>query len=185
MAVKSLMSLAEFEQLAGDDLQHELDEGELVTMPPAAEDHGGIEGDLYYALRGAAQRGRLGRVYMGDTGFLLNPGGTPPIVRSPDIAFVSAANYRKPPRGQFYQGAPDFAVEIHSPSDSTPQLLRKVRQYLKYGTKVVWVVYPASLEVHVLERETADRVFRPGDTLELPGLVPGFSITVTEVFEST
>ena len=83
----------------------------------------------------------------------------------------------------FANGAPDLAVEKFSPTDSVPQLMRKVKQYFAAGCHTVWIVYPASQEVHVLEANGRDHILHIGDTVEAPELLPGFSVSVAEFFE--
>jgi Uma2 family endonuclease len=79
-------------------------------------------------------------------------------------------------------GAPDLAIEVASPGDTPPDLLRRVSQYLKAGSRVVWVVYPTAREVHVFEASGAVRVLRSGESLEAPELLPGFSLPLDELF---
>ena len=40
--------------------------------------------------------------------------------------------------------APDLAVEVVSPSDSTMEIQEKVADWLRAGTRLVWVIYPAT-----------------------------------------
>ncbi|MGA8026091.1 MAG: Uma2 family endonuclease [Bryobacteraceae bacterium] len=49
----------------------------------------------------------------------------------------------------YFEGAPELAVEVVSPSDPTDGLEIKVEQYLKSGAKQVWVLYPRAKHVHV------------------------------------
>ena len=67
-----------------DSVQIELDEGELITMPAAGENHGHLETDLATELAYFVKKHKLGRVYAGDTGFRLNDR----TVLAPDVAFV-------------------------------------------------------------------------------------------------
>ncbi len=71
--------------------------------------------------------------------------GNPDIVRGPDLAFV-ARRIQDLPDG-FTEGAPDLAVEVISPAGRAGEVQEKVREYLKYGTQVVWVVDPRSRTV--------------------------------------
>jgi Uma2 family endonuclease len=179
------MTADQLEQMPDDDsVQIELDEGELITMPPAGPDHGyhGIE--IAAILRNYVKEHNLGRVYGADTGFRLRDD----TVRAPDVAFVRAERVSKVhgpgPHGKaFANGAPDLAVEIFSPSDSVPQLMRKVKQYLAAGCHTVWVVYPERQEIHVFESSGADRLLHAGDMIEAPELLPGFSVPVAGFFE--
>src|SRR5579864_8004450 len=181
MSTKTLITADELEQMPDDDsVRIELDEGELITMPPVGMDHGDCESNIDVLLASYVRKHRLGRVYVGDTGFRLR-GDT---VRAPDIAFVRRDRVDAVYRRGFGRGAPDLAVEIFSPSDSIRQLMRKVKQYFAAGCHTVWIVYPEQQEVNVLEASGADRLLKAGDTIEAPELLPGFSVPVAEFFES-
>jgi Uma2 family endonuclease len=181
MSTKTLLTADDLEQMPDDDsVQIELDEGELIRMPPAGEGHGHIEGEVYGRLWNFARQHGLGRVYTGDTGFRLRDD----TVRSPDVSFVRKERVTAA-RGQgFFRGAPDLAVEIVSPSNSFRQLTRKVKQYFAAGCHTVWIVDPERKEVDVFEATGADRTLRAEDALECPELLPGFSVKVAELFDS-
>ena len=180
MSRKTLLTADELELMPDDDsVQIELDEGELITMPPAALDHGDVEWNFLLTLGNHVKKHRLGRLYPGDTGFRLNDG----TVRVPDVAFVRQERLATVKGTGFAKGAPDLAVEIFSPSDSVPQLMRKVKQYVAAGCHTVWIVYPETREIHVLDSGGADRLLSAEDSIEAPELLPGFSVPVAEFFE--
>ncbi|MGH7968939.1 MAG: Uma2 family endonuclease, partial [Limisphaerales bacterium] len=162
-----------------DSVQIELDEGELIKMPPAGGDHGYREVEIGSILRSFVRKNKLGRVYSGDTGFRLSDN----TVRSPDVAFVRAERVAEVHSSGFCKGAPDLAVEIRSPYESFRQLMRKVKQYLAAGTHTVWVFDPDRLEVDVFEASGAERTLTAKQILKAPGLLPGFSIGVADLFE--
>jgi Uma2 family endonuclease len=142
-------------------------------------EHGYYENAIGSILREYVKRNRLGRVYTGDPGFRLSDG----TVRAPDVAFVRQERVEALKGKGFANGAPDLAVEIFSPSDSVPQLMRQVKQYSAAGCQTVWIVYPEAREIHVLEASGSDRLLRVGDSVEAPELLPGFSVPVAELFE--
>src|SRR5215471_15720193 len=180
MATKTLLTADELEQMPDDDsVQIELDEGELITMPPAGEDHGNTEGEFFSRLHTFVKKHKLGRVYTGDTGFRLS-GHT---VRSPDVAFVRRERVAALRSQGFAKGAPDLAVEIRSESESFRQLTRKVKQYLAAGCQVVLVVNREPEEIDVFKADGTEYTLKVSDTLELPDLLPGFSVKVGELFE--
>ncbi len=181
MSRKTLLTADELELMPDDDsVRTELDEGELISMPPAGWDHGDSEIEIGRILSNYVKKHRLGKVLSGDTGFRLRED----TVRSPDVAFVRRARVAALKSKGFAKGAPDLAVEIFSPSDSVAQLMRKVKQYFAAGCHTVWIVYPEAQEVHVLEASGADRLLRGEDVLEAAELLPGFSVRVGEFFES-
>ncbi|MEO5926891.1 MAG: Uma2 family endonuclease [Bryobacteraceae bacterium] len=179
MSPKVLLSAAELERLPDDDsVQIELDEGEVITMAPAGEDHGFIELKLATKMFVFVEAHDLGRVYAGDTGFRL----TDDTVRSPDVAFVRKSRVAELRSKGFANGAPDLAVEIVSPSDSFRQMTRKVRQYFAAGCHTVWVIHPDRKEVEVFEATGSDRTLTASETLEAQDLLPGFSLLVGALF---
>jgi Uma2 family endonuclease len=180
MSTKTLLTADELEQMPDDDsVRTELDEGELITMPPTGLDHGYRENEIGSILRAYVKRHRLGRVYSGEPGFRLGQG----TVRAPDVAFVRQERLEGLGNRGFAKGAPDLAVEIFSPSDSVPQLMRKTKQYFAAGCHTVWMVYPETREIHVLEASGEDRILRDTDSMEVPDLLPGFSVPIAEFFE--
>ncbi len=180
MSTKTLLTADELEQMPDDDsVRTELDEGELITMPPTGLDHGYYEGRIASILIPYVTQHRLGRIYVGEPGFRLSTG----TVRAPDVAFIRQERIDALHGKGFAKGAPDLAVEIFSPSDSVPQLMRKVKQYFAAGCHTVWIVYPDAREIHVLEAAGADRILRESDLMEAPELLPGFSVPMAQFFE--
>ena len=180
MSIKTLLTADELEQMPDDDsVQVELDEGELITMPPAGFDHGDYEGNIFALLKHHVRKHRLGKVCTGDTGFRLRDD----TVRAPDVSFIRRERVQAVRSQGFGRGTPDLAVEIFSPSDSVRQLMRKVKQYFAAGCHTVWIVYPERREVNVLEASGADRLLKGDDLLEAPELLPGFCVRVAELFE--
>ncbi len=85
MSTKTLLTADELEQMPDDDsVRTELDEGELITMPPTGLDHGYFETGIASILDRYVRQHRLGRTYCGEPGFRLSPG----TVRAPDVAFI-------------------------------------------------------------------------------------------------
>ena len=179
MSSKTLLTADELEQMPDDDsVLIELDEGELIRMPPAGMEHGECGIEIAYLLKDYVKKHDLGKVYGAETGFKLSDD----TVRAPDVAFVRKERLAAVHRKGFGKGAPDLAVEIFSPSDSVRQLMRKVKQYFAAGCHTVWIVYPERREIQVLEATGADRLLRAGDSLDAPELLPGFSAPVEPIF---
>ena len=185
MSTKTLITADELEQMPDDDsVRLELDEGELISMPPVGMEHADYASNIDVLLslhvkKLHVKKHRLGRVYVGEPGFRLRDD----TVRAPDIAFVRQERLEAVRRRGFGRGAPDLVVEIFSPSDSVRQLMRKVKQYFAAGCHTVWIVCPERLEVNVLEASGADRLLKADDIIEAPELLPGFSARVAEFFE--
>lgn len=178
MAAKTSLTVADLERMPDIHSRNvELDEGELIEIAAASEDHGNLELEIAFLLKRFAKEHDLGRVYAGYTGFRLNDG----TLRSPDVAFLRKARVEQVRSTGFENGAPDLAVEIFSPSDSVAQLMRKVKQYFAAGTHTVWIVYPERREIHALEASGADRILQAADIIDAQELLPGFSTPIAAV----
>ena len=163
-----------------ETLRMELDEGELITMAPAAGMHGRIESRITRVLDRFLEEHPVGELLTSDTGFILSR--DPDVVRCPDLAFLRADKATAVRDQGFVETAPDLALEIVSPSDRATALSRKVRQYLEAGTHTVWVVHRDTREVHVHEASGTSRFLTADQILEAPDLLPGFSVKVADLF---
>ncbi len=70
MGTRTLLTADELERMPTDDsVRTELDEGELITMPPAGWDHGSEGADITALLHSFVKKHKLGKVLNADTGF--------------------------------------------------------------------------------------------------------------------
>lgn len=161
-------------------VRYELVEGKLKKMPPTGGPHGDLTTRLAYHLYGHVRLNGLGHV-LNDAGFYLRR--DPDTVRGPDVAFIRAARVPggKLPEGYFF-GPPDLAVEVVSPGDTAAEVEAKMRDYLTSGVLSVWVVYPDTRTVVVHRPDgTATRYGEDG-VLQDEELLPGFSLSLRELF---
>jgi Uma2 family endonuclease len=106
--------------------------------------------------------------------------------RRPDVAFVSYdrwAKDRRLPRVRSWAVVPDLAIEIVSRSNTADEVAEKLEEYFKAGMRQVWVVYPGQSKVYVYTSTTEVHVLAPGDELEAGDVLPGFRLSVRELFE--
>ena len=78
--------------------------------------------------------------------------------------------------------APLLAVEIRSESNPRPELRAKAARYLERGTQVVWLVYPESRSLELHRAGEAAQTLSGADVLEGGATLPGFRVSVNEVF---
>lgn len=172
----------ELAHAAGDELRRDLIEGEVVEMSPAGEAHGIIAGNLFGFIWNHARQQNLGRVTAAETGYVLhkNPDGKDTVL-APDVGFVRVGRLPSEPSPRYVPVAPDLAVEVVSPNDKYTEVAHKIRLYLAYGTRVVWIVDPKyrTVEVH-----TSDgmKTLQADDMLDGSGVLPGFTLALRDVF---
>jgi Uma2 family endonuclease len=161
--------------------RYELVAGELRVMSPAGWRHGGVAGNVAALLGPYIRMHDLGRGFAAETGFLLKR--EPDTVRAPDFAFISKANLpTSDPIEAFWPGAPDLAIEVVSPGDTTGEVAEKVEEWLAAGCAAVWVVDPKLQTVTIYRSLTDVQIKVAGDTLLGDPVVSGFSCAVDELF---
>ena len=164
-----------------DDYKYELDRGALVRMSPTGAEHGVVTVKLGHALQDHVQTTGAGVCCGAETGFILQR--DPDLVRAPDAAFVAAS--RIPESGvpaSYWPFAPDFAAEVASPSDRFSQLSAKVVEYFQAGTRLVWIVEPATRTVHEYWNPNQVQVVGEAEELTGDGVLPGFRCPVHRLF---
>ncbi len=182
MATKTLLTIAEFEKLPDKEgVRYELDEGELVEMTFPTPRHNLIAAKIYEVLAGFVRPRNLGMVFPSDTGYILSR--RPATMRGPDVSFVREERSSAIDLDHNIERAPDLAVEVVSENDTARDLQKRVRQYLAAGAQTVWVVYPATREVHVFEADASVRRLTAKQDLECSSLLPGFSQPIADLFE--
>lgn len=173
-----------------DGYIYELVEGRLVRVPGSGLEASNIALDLASALNVYVKMRKLGRVTGADGEYRLagqptEPGETALV---PDVAYIRAE--RVPARSsRQYKGAPhlapDLVVEVASPNQYRPEMAAKARLYLKYGVRLVWVVWPGDQQVDVWlpGSDTPVRTLGEGDMLDGLDVLPGFTHPVAGLFE--
>ncbi|MCE2514205.1 MAG: Uma2 family endonuclease [Acidobacteria bacterium] len=163
-----------------DGYRYELVEGSPVRMTPTGAEHGVVTARVAYVLQEYALR--HGGVCCGaETGFVLRR--SPDVVRAPDAAFVAGARIPKTgiPRS-YWPFAPDLAVEVPSPSDRASDVQAKIADYFSAGTRLVWIVEPATRTVRVFRSPQDMEVIREGGELSGGDVLPGFRCAVQRLF---
>lgn len=177
--VTAPMTVEEFKRLPDNGNKHELSEGLLITMPPPFSLHSLIVVQVLELLQAYLRQNPVGRAIPEAGYFLFRH---PPTVRQPDVSVLSEERMHAAPKDSWFEGAPELAVEVVSPSDSAQDLEIKTRQYLQAGAKQVWVLYPATRTVHVACPDSAVLILNESETLTGGDLLPGFSVQVADLF---
>ncbi len=179
MGVKTLLTLEQFVELPSEQERHfELDDGELIELPGPTPVHNLVRDTATTALGVHLLQHPVGMVLAGTDVRL----GTA-TVRRPDIAFYSREVWdRIDPHKVPVLFAPDLVAEVISPNDTTADLNHRVNQYFRAGIQEIWLIYYKDREVHI-RRPSFARILGGADTLESPEILPGFSLSLGDLFE--
>lgn len=165
-----------------DEMRLELSDGELIIMAPASAKHGICAMRLGRYLDVFVEENQLGYVTAAETGYVLhkNPNGRDTL-RAPDVGFIAAARVGEGLPDGFVPFAPDLAVEVMSPHDTAEEIHKKVREYIRFGTRLVWVVYPETRTV-VVHTANEARTLDENDALDGGDVLPSFTLPVKNIF---
>lgn len=162
------------------DWSFELDDGEIVEVPPAFGDHSSTGAKFVTAFANFAEKAG-GRAFGADAGFMVGPDLKQ--LRAPDAGYIAPARVQ-PSYPRWIPGAPDIAVEVLSPDQYTDRYAKpKVREYFEAGAQLVWLVDTIKKEVRV-DRPNSDEytVYRRDAVLTLQPVIDGFALKVSDIF---
>lgn len=171
------------------DLRYELIDGEAFLMAPAPElGHQEVAGEIFFQLRLALGEGSC-RPFIAPVDVRLpradEADDRVDTVVQPDVLVVCDPA-RLDRRG--VRGAPDFVVEVLSPSTAAHDHVRKRRVYERAGVREYWLVHPVDRMVTVY-RLDGDEYGKPevqelaGETAVgvLPGVVIAWDALVARL----
>ncbi|MEB3825969.1 Uma2 family endonuclease, partial [Phormidium sp. CCY1219] len=140
--------------------------GELIVMPPTGGETGNRNLEIGADFAIWNRQTKLGKVFDSSTCFKL-PNGSD---RSADIAWIKLERWETltpEEREKFPPLAPDFVLELLSPSDRLKPIQEKLQEYIENGVKLGWLIDRANRRVEI---------YRPGRDPEIlsdPAVVSG------------
>ncbi|MCK6578662.1 MAG: Uma2 family endonuclease [Anaerolineae bacterium] len=99
----------------------------------------------------------------------------------PDVGYISRQRLPEIPMREV-RGAPDLAVEVLSPTDSKRELRRKAEDYLRFGTRLVWLIFPETQRVEVYTPDDDVVELDLNGVLDGGEILPGFILPVRDIF---
>src|SRR5579875_783623 len=135
---------------------------------------------LGYLLNRFLAEHKLGIITGADGALRLMPG----LVRIPDVSFISwdQLPHRKIPKKPIPDLYPDLAVEVLSRKNTKAEVDRKLHEYFRSGTRLVWVVDPRKRTVRVYTAADHSRLLTEDQILDGGDVLPGLSLPLREVF---
>jgi len=163
----------------------ELVNGEIILMSPTGLLPGYAGDEIFSSLRDYSKRQKFGRAVGDNKAFVVNLPHRKSF--SPDAAFYTGPNTGM----KFGEGAPVFAVEVRSEGDYGPraerEMAKKRADYFAAGSLVVWDVDLLSDDVVRVYRASDPEkatIYRKGEMAEAEPAVPGWKMSVDDLFAS-
>ncbi len=181
----STTTRATLDDLYNEEGKAELIGGRIVRFMASGHLPSAVAGEIFVSLRQYAKT-TGGNAHGDGIGYAVSelPSGRESF--SPDASYHVGALPVNPMR--FIEGPPTFAVEVRSENDygdaAEAEMAAKRVDYFAGGTRVVWDVDPVAETVAVYRATSHVEpvIYRRGDTAEAQPAVPGWQVTVDEVF---
>ena len=175
----AIRSLPEQEYLSNPKYEHcEYIDGEAVELNLGTGRHSNIQMVCGIAIGNFLLKHRAGRIFA-ELRCQVTVNGRRSYYQ-PDVAVILGDN---PPDFPYAEGAPDFVIEIRSPDDRISAQERKIQHFFENGCRLAWLIVPEDRSVRVFQPNAPLRTFHEGDVLNLDGLLTGFEMAVTKIFE--
>jgi Uma2 family endonuclease len=152
--------------------------GELLIMPPTGGETGNCNSEIGADFVFWNRKTKLGKVFDSSTCFRLPKGGS----RSPDVAWIQQARWdalTPEQKEKFPPIAPDFVLELTSPTDSLQETQAKMQEYMLSGVKLGWLIHRKTRTVEIYRPEQAVEILESPTTLSgeatLSGFIPDLS----------
>jgi len=123
----------------------------------------------------------LGVGFGPDGGFIL-PNQS---MRAPDLAWVSKTKWdalTESQKSKFAPVAPDFIVELKSPTDSLPALKAKMEEWISNGVRLAWLIDPKSQVSFIYKADrSVTKVNGFSSFLDGEDVLPGFRLNLSKL----
>ena len=163
-------------QTAYPDYRMELVDGSIIIMSPSAYEPEEVGTEFARILGNWVRPRKLVRIVGSSAGFKL-PNSD---LRAPDVSFVRAERL-KISTEDYAELVPDLVVEVKSKTDSIDKLREKIQEFIKLGSQVGILINPKTRTLEV-SRNGETEIFKDGDILTLPDLLPGFELVISEIW---
>jgi Uma2 family endonuclease len=147
--------------------------GALIVMTPVGGEGGSYEMELGADLTLWNRQTNLGKTFSSSTLFKLPNGGD----RSPDAAWVELSRWQAltpEQRRKFPPIAPDFVIELRSPTDDLELLRAKMQEYMDAGVRLGWMLNPQEQQVEIYRQGQPKEMRQLPTELSGEDVLPGF-----------
>ncbi|MEA2640142.1 MAG: hypothetical protein QOF51_1536 [Chloroflexota bacterium] len=180
--IQERLTLEAFLELPEEEPALEYEYGEVTQKVPPQFHHARLQLTLASLMEQASQGDRRTMAF---TELRTTFGG---FSRVPDVAVYRWERIPRDPSGEIADGQstepPDIAVEIVSPDQSATAQLRCCLEYVAAGVAIALLVDPHDRSVVIVRPNDRVRVVRGEERIDLDDVLPGFQLTVQQLFDS-
>ena len=155
--------------------------GEIIIMPPTGGETGRRNASLIGRFIIWNEQTKLGQVFDSSTGYKLPNKAN----RSPDVSWIKQERWdslTSEQREKFIPLAPDFALELVSPSDSLVNVRAKMGEYLDNGVNLSWLINPKAKQVEIYRLGRDVELLDSPQSISGEDILPSFTLDLTDIF---
>lgn len=155
--------------------------GNLLIMSPTGGETGRSNAELTADFVIWNRQTQLGEVFDSSTCFKLPTGSD----RSPDVAWVRRDRWdalTSDQKKRFPPIAPDFVLELLSPTDSLRETQAKMQEYINSGVRLAWLLDPETKRVEIYRPDRAVEILESPAALLGEAVLPGFSLSLETIW---
>ena len=151
--------------------------GELIFMPPTGGETGRHNAKITARFVIWNEETSFGEVFDSSTCFKLPNGAD----RSPDVAWVKQDRWdalTPAQKEKFPPIAPDFVLELMSPTDSLETAKAKMQEYRENGVKLGWLINRKKQQVEIYRLDQQVEILQAPPNLSGEAILPGFILNL-------
>jgi Uma2 family endonuclease len=155
--------------------------GEVIVMSPTGGETGNCNFEISIDFGIWNRQTRLGVGFDSSTCFKLPSGAS----RSPDIAWIKQERWdalTAEEKQKFPPIAPDFVLELMSPTDSLKDTQDKMQEYMSNGVKLGWLINRKTRRVEIYRQGQAVEVLESPAELSGEDILPGFVLNLRSLW---
>ena len=158
-------------------------DGKLIVMSPTGSESGKRNTSLIFQVELWNRQRNLGIVFDSSTGFKLSNGA----IRSPDVSWLTITKWNsltKQQKRKFAPIAPDFVIELISPTDDRDELQCKMQEYRDCGVKLGWLIDPDAKQVEIYRSsQQKSEILDNPQNLSGESVLPNLTVNLREILE--
>jgi Uma2 family endonuclease len=155
--------------------------GEVIVMSPTGGETGNCNFEISIDFGIWNRQTRLGVGFDSSTCFKLPSGAS----RSPDIAWIKQERWdalTAEEKQKFPPIAPDFVLELMSPTDSLKDTQDKMQEYMSNGVILGWLINRKTRRVEIYRQGQAVEVLESPAELSGEDILPGFVLNLRSLW---
>jgi len=155
--------------------------GEIIIMPPTGGETGNQNSEINADFVIWNRQTNLGKVFDSSTCFKLPNGAD----RSPDVSWIKQERWdtlTPQQKEKFPPIAPDFVLELMSPTDNLKETQSKMQEYMDNGVKLGWLINRKTRRVEIYRQGQEVEVLPSPTELSGEEVLPGFFLNLQTVW---